>query len=656
MSNFAPILYNNLPTRTSIRVLHIEKVDPRRDGLSPHIRSSLSVVDLNSTPRFACLSYCWGDPRGLKRTNEPIGTASSNLVMSINSKEVSIKRNLFDALIHLWAITPTKLDPIWIDAVCINQEDLAERSQQVQLMRRIYSEAEEVLVWLGPATEREARAIPLIRTLAAVPPERSDQAQRRSNDDDPYEILGIPPLAPDELAVVRQFYEREWFRRTWVIQEAVLARHINFYLGMDQLSWEEIVQATDSVLGLSTIWHHPSLNFGLVHATLHAEYAAKAQEPSLNPLAWGATRMIKDLRRNLNRVSERYVFDQFIKWLAREKSATDPRDLIYGTLGIMAPMPGFVPDYKKDVQEVFTEFTNCIFRPHQGAKPEVALVVDQTVSDLKGLPSWVPDYTCTNPPRSLDTSARVFGELLGGLVPTSNSKVYGIRGIMIDVINEVGESYWEIKANAKLSSCLNLIGHIDQESLGCSSKGRLLANTLIGSRRSEVNEHPRKRVSFRNYLCWLKATKIKRTVQAQSSLESAVEQAYDELQILEEDWLPSRSEIIKCVKCLMASSEQESAWFKTARDHAYWYESNLDSFFDQRRFFVTRSGRPGIGPQSLKHGDEVWVIPQNSTPQILRREEQDRYFLLGEAFVYGIMDGPAVEKKTDKDLVDVFLI
>ncbi|KUJ08711.1 HET-domain-containing protein, partial [Mollisia scopiformis] len=103
------------------------------------IKCELEVVDLESRPRFEALSYVWGNPN-------PPNT------IECNNQPHSVTPNLALAIRRLRMPDGTRV--VWIDAICVNQEDLNERSQQVQLMREIYSQAWRVVVWLGEDEER----------------------------------------------------------------------------------------------------------------------------------------------------------------------------------------------------------------------------------------------------------------------------------------------------------------------------------------------------------------------------------------------------------------------------------------------------------------------------------------------------------------------
>ncbi|OAL43075.1 heterokaryon incompatibility, partial [Pyrenochaeta sp. DS3sAY3a] len=85
-------------------------------------------------PSYSCLSYMWGDPE-------------EQHAILINGKTFKVRRNLWDFL----RVAQTKLfnNFLWIDALCIDQQNTQERNHQVQQMGNIYSRAKTVLLWLG---------------------------------------------------------------------------------------------------------------------------------------------------------------------------------------------------------------------------------------------------------------------------------------------------------------------------------------------------------------------------------------------------------------------------------------------------------------------------------------------------------------------------
>ncbi|KAF2496771.1 hypothetical protein BU16DRAFT_458540 [Lophium mytilinum] len=100
----------------------------------------VSFVD-TKRPSYYALSYVWGDPKDTK----PI---------MFNGSPFWITQNLWRALRQLRADKTVSKTLIWIDSICINQNDLQERNHQVSAMGQLYSSAAEVIVWLGEGSDQ----------------------------------------------------------------------------------------------------------------------------------------------------------------------------------------------------------------------------------------------------------------------------------------------------------------------------------------------------------------------------------------------------------------------------------------------------------------------------------------------------------------------
>jgi hypothetical protein len=134
-------VYQALDESPSTRVLDLL---PGSDQTRVQIRQiALPAEDGSATEAYEALSYCWGDP-------------SDVTPISINGQPSEVTKGLASALGRLRL--PNRGRTLWADALCINQKDTAERSQQVGLMRRIYELATRVVVWLGDADEDTAAA------------------------------------------------------------------------------------------------------------------------------------------------------------------------------------------------------------------------------------------------------------------------------------------------------------------------------------------------------------------------------------------------------------------------------------------------------------------------------------------------------------------
>jgi hypothetical protein len=115
---------------------------------------NLEFFNIASSEPYESLSYVWGNP---DRCNEIICAG----------KRLRLTSSLYDALRRLRQ--PDRPRRLWADQICINQENMAERSQQVQFMNRIYKNASHVLVWLGLDDKAMAKpAFKLVRKLDEI--------------------------------------------------------------------------------------------------------------------------------------------------------------------------------------------------------------------------------------------------------------------------------------------------------------------------------------------------------------------------------------------------------------------------------------------------------------------------------------------------------
>lgn len=114
----------------------------------PDIAADLHTIRFQPgkpTQNFEALSYTWGSSED----------ATEIMIGHLVDCSLQVTRNLEITLRNLrYADRPRVM---WIDAVCVNQQDLDERGEQVKRMADIYSRAKEVTVWIGPAWPQSTR-------------------------------------------------------------------------------------------------------------------------------------------------------------------------------------------------------------------------------------------------------------------------------------------------------------------------------------------------------------------------------------------------------------------------------------------------------------------------------------------------------------------
>jgi hypothetical protein len=179
------------------------------------IRGRLENVPLSKcSDLYEALSYTWG--HHAKHT------------VSVDERSYQVTDNLFEALHNLrQTISPRVL---WIDAICINQLDNAEKSTQVMLMPEIYRNARTVQIWLGSATGYTAFGMRVLSFLAG------QEEIPVGTSCSPLETFKIGTA---EMKGLEDILNRPWFERGWVVQEAALSKKTTLNIGHMSLSWDK---------------------------------------------------------------------------------------------------------------------------------------------------------------------------------------------------------------------------------------------------------------------------------------------------------------------------------------------------------------------------------------------------------------------------------
>jgi hypothetical protein len=168
------------------------------------IKCSVEHHYLNWNPPYEALSYTWGDPSDI-----------CEVPIDLNGCPTRISTNLEAALRVLRLHDRPR--QLWIDALCINQSDSAEKNKQVAIMGDIFEQARNVIIWLGPRSVDSDIAMTAIANLSSV---------------DAFENITEP--AWDAL---ENLFSRPWFSRIWVLQEFKRAKNPMFQCGHSYFLW-----------------------------------------------------------------------------------------------------------------------------------------------------------------------------------------------------------------------------------------------------------------------------------------------------------------------------------------------------------------------------------------------------------------------------------
>ncbi|KAI1170586.1 heterokaryon incompatibility protein-domain-containing protein [Nemania sp. FL0916] len=192
----------SVPVSRSIRVL--EFLPGAFD--EPIIACTIKSIEEMNVGKFIAISYTWGD----SIRDKPIICMDNGRpsIVRVTSNCHTMLRHLRrdDGEYGTWKF--------WIDAICINQNDKAEKEAQIRSMGSIYNDAPNTVIFLGEGTEGSNR---LFQYLGKI-----DQLLRQTGGEKP----DISDPSEDIIKELQQLFQRPWFHRVWVIQELFTSRAI----------------------------------------------------------------------------------------------------------------------------------------------------------------------------------------------------------------------------------------------------------------------------------------------------------------------------------------------------------------------------------------------------------------------------------------------
>ncbi|KAH6666430.1 heterokaryon incompatibility protein-domain-containing protein [Halenospora varia] len=491
LPNDAPAItryeYASLPSKRHIRVLHLlprPEVDfPSPFWLDPEtIHCSIKTLSLDDKPEFDALSYTWGNPITVYENEEQAKEGASifekPLEIFCDGKLLKVTVNLYDALLAIRRIPRDvgypdiaereRADYLWIDAICINQNDIAERNTQVAIMDQIYSGAKITIVWLGRDDVFARPATQVFQAISRIPDDvilsmkHQNGIQLGSRD---YASLGIRKIEEVEWLSVYAFLNRNWFRRAWVLQELALSHQICVLTGLVMMNWAPIVTSCRT-LELSK-WYGSIAHTAECVMEGRSRSATIKRDKIFNPAraVYGVTEVraglgIEDKALKLTEHCKALDLTGLMQ-LFRYSSSTEPRDKIYALCGLI-PKDGpeaqqnvqkIVPDYNKAIELVYTEAARYQMGWSNGLG-FLGHVQDAAHTQIDDLPSWVPDYSVMLIPNSLSeptvnhSASNPVGvspffasgnlEFTTPILPQPSPNL-SVRGILCDVIADTGD-------------------------------------------------------------------------------------------------------------------------------------------------------------------------------------------------------------------------
>lgn len=342
------------------------------------IHGSFKVVQIGLLPAqvtlgytaYIALSHCWGPSK-------------DSLFIWVDGRPLRIRQTLHEALLKMRSTTAQVF--LWADQICIAQDDLDERSQQIQRMDHIFESSTLVIAWLGPANTLSDLLFSTLQRADLRDTNGDLDFPSAAGDHDRWvricECRGIHQRSPAQLfTALTTLLRRPYFRRVWTIQECVLAPRLVFQAGGMQL---ESTVLTKILQDLDDINHS-------CMTSMHAE------DNIVRPSAIFQLRAIWP--RYLSRPASGSNLDTSgILNISKQRFCQDDRDRIYGLLGILDHInPAFrreiKTDYRMPVENIYMETMQTLLRQDNsiGALRYCCAMRERPRYNL---PSWCDDWS-----------------------------------------------------------------------------------------------------------------------------------------------------------------------------------------------------------------------------------------------------------------------
>ncbi|KAJ0161936.1 Heterokaryon incompatibility protein 6, OR allele [Colletotrichum tanaceti] len=613
-------LYSPLNSN-QVRLLRLNP-DPDSDEVG-----SLEIVELRDAPPYYALSHSWTRQHSYRH-------------VLIDGRAVTLGADLAACVHRLsqLARSGSELDPrlrhVWIDSICIDQSNLAERASQVSLMGRLYRSAVRTLIWLGPDSSDCHGAWELLDSIYHVFRQQNRTAAEpndipaRMYRPSAHEASGLPPWQDFRWSHLKNLLARRWFSRIWVVQEVALSttRDPVFLLGDRRFPWSR---------------------FGWAAAWLRKNgYMRLSQVPE-------QLRNI-DTMATLRRARTPWPLDALVSITQVKFNASDQRDKIFGLLGLArecrdpsAVPPELRPDYETDVTDLYPRVGRYLLKQSRSlAFLTRARCVDGSVTrrhreEGLDIPSWCPDWSdFQNPNEGLATSlswVHVTGDddstpaRLGFLKQFSAAS-----GLELEICHEDDPRVLSLEGirvstvEVALPFAVNPSRKVDPEHLFTEQMTRILSEALKVLEKDSIPSWTRQFVSVT-------------TAEQHSFVGRDWEQTVsDGAAYIHHLLLDDASLSAACVEQAGDPNALAALRDISSGGAADYYKSLVHNYGFDRAFLVTADGRMGIGPSNIRQGDAVVVLAGGDVPYCVRKEG-DHWLLVGESCVQGLMKGEAVE-------------
>ncbi|KAI4253575.1 MAG: hypothetical protein L6R42_007535 [Xanthoria sp. 1 TBL-2021] len=558
------------------------------------ITCDLEPSEFGHSPTYDALSYAWGE----QDSNRP--------TLQCSGRSISISPHLNSALERFYrswenddAADRLPYPRIWVDAVCINQNDHVEKAQQVARMAQIYTRARRVIVWLGEHENGSELAMQLLQDYATAFPDvvRDESAPA----DELYfaeDLLQLPQGQNNQSwSALSDLFDRPYFKRRWVLQELASGKSVYMFCGADSVPWSALA--------------------GLIIVSEHSDIYDMVEGPDRESFYYSYT----VVRTRQLVVNEGFRSDtQLLQLyeLAQWKRCTEKVDRLLSVIGILPreyrviSVAAGIFDYLKPYWTIFLQFV----KPIMEINLHSLSLAGACKTRHPNLPSWCPDFTSEFTYMYSEDSRFVAATgrpVLGG---SPTDQILQCRGFQVGT----------------------LLAKVDGDKLSLS----------MGHHTREESQE----ILLWERTCYVLAQRASMLDKAvlDDTLSRVLVRDFDAVGPTAYEYYDQRTTWHK-IMTESYSGWKQAHWHNVETGDSKPCSTEAVAEYDKlvlidgedTTFFTTVQGRLGLSNSKIQPKDVVYVLYGGKAPFVLRPNHNDNTMqLVGDAYLDGVMYGEAL--------------
>ena len=600
------------PQEVEIRLLRLL---PGKDDEG--INCTLQTVSLNDPLKFEALSYVWGD-------------LSITTPINVEGESFPVTANLSAALRALRQRHISRT--LWIDAICINQDDLLEKNVQVPLMSRLYSSASGVVVWLGESNPNIELAVSWAETYTSKMPNRRSAYWLKL---DSRAVFSRTARREKDMAVLRAYegsfdlFNLPYWQRMWTFQEYRLPER------------EPKCVCGELTFGATSLWGKALDPLSEAGTAILEQFSSSLTDADYEQMGNEERAHLEEMSQIVQRLKgkndilpgnmpthprtwrdplqSQESLLVYLMMITAGRKCYDPRDKIYALYGMVpALLEAHPPDYAKPVPRIILETMAFAVNRQNGTVIYLAFGLRRERFADASYPSWVPDMGQEDPDS-----------------PTKHDlgNHYRLAGLL---------SQWDEASADRVSDDLTTL-HLWARTLGPSKVVRRFGSDASANV-AKIYELIKTDISA------LPPGSAGRSIRDPESLGRRIARACVAHHARSHECTGDELLAAFDIMGKKAKTGETVTRRNEPKDQLVW-QTILRSArkLPGKVLFVTESGCLGVGVSAVEDGDIVVVPPQVKQPLLLRQDPSDTpksknyYRMVGTAYVDGVMTGECLD-------------